>query len=158
MHSFLAFDVDATDLSVSKAVLQINVASHSYVIDDPSETFAVVDVTSNIDTLLAGGEQGTPGLGGIWDDLGEGHVYGSRTFTSSEDGTLVEIKDHSAYRHEVELELVTQGCRGSRRETPVGLQPREVPSATVGRFLLSAEDGPAQATYRSVQGAGVDAP
>ncbi len=91
LRSFFAFDVEATDLSISSAVLRINVPNASFVSDDPSETFALVDVTSNLDALLAGGDEGTPGLDGIWDDLGSGHLYASRTFTADDDGTAVEI-------------------------------------------------------------------
>lgn len=91
LRSFFVFDVEPTDRTITKAVLRIVVPPHGYGSEDPSETFALVDVTSNMDALLVGGDEGTPGLKEIFDDLGGGHQYGSKDFTQADDGRTVDI-------------------------------------------------------------------
>lgn len=92
-RSFFVFDVEPTDRPITKTVLRIVVPANGYASDDPSETFALVDVTSSISTLRAGGTGWAPtSLEAIFDDLGDGHQYASRTFTKADDGKTVDIE------------------------------------------------------------------
>ena len=90
-RSFFVFELDVIDALVTKAALVIHFNGAAYNSLDGSETFAVYDVSTDIDTLRAGGDKDTPGLDAIWDDLGSGHKYGSHTFTASEQDTFVRI-------------------------------------------------------------------
>ena len=90
IRSFFAFELPVIDAQVTKAALIVKFNGAAYGSDDDSETLALYDVSSNLDTLRAGGDD-TPGLGSIFDDLGSGHKYGSHTFTAADQGTIVRI-------------------------------------------------------------------
>ena len=89
-RSFFTFDLPPTDATITKAVLEIKFNASAYLSEDDSETFAVYDVSTDINTLTAGGV-GTPGLGAIYDDLGSGHKYASRDFTAADQGEVIRI-------------------------------------------------------------------
>lgn len=89
-RNFFVFDLQPTEATVSKAELVLKFNGAAYESEDASETYSLFDVSTDPDTLVAGGD-GTPGLGAIWDDLGSGHRYGSRTFTAADQGTIVRI-------------------------------------------------------------------
>src|SRR5580765_7785109 len=82
-RDFFAFDLPPTDATVTRAVLVLKFNGAAYDSRDDSETLALYDVSTNVDTLTAGGDN-TPGLGAIYDDLGSGHQYASRTFTAAD--------------------------------------------------------------------------
>src|SRR4051812_7059463 len=90
IRNFFAFDLSPSDATVTKAELVLKFNGAAYLSEDDSETFALYDVSSDLDALVAGGD-GTAGLGAIWDDLGSGHHYASRTFTASDQGEVIRI-------------------------------------------------------------------
>ncbi len=72
-RSFFVFDLSSVTGTIISATLRVpNFQSLS---PDPSETFALFDVTTDIATLTAGGS----GLTAVYDDLGTGVSYGSGT-------------------------------------------------------------------------------
>src|SRR5678815_3085490 len=89
-HNFFVFDLSGVTQPIASATLALFVPSSlsgpGYQSPDPSENYELHDVTTSIATLLAG-------TGGVaaYTDLGGGIVYGSRTMTAADMGTLVEI-------------------------------------------------------------------
>jgi hypothetical protein len=96
-RNFFVFDIPATDATVTKAQLRFKFNASAYGSADSSETFALYDVTSNIDALLAGGDD-TPGLSAIWSDLGSGHTYASRSFTEADQGKTITMTLDGTFR------------------------------------------------------------
>jgi hypothetical protein len=90
VRNFFTFELDPTGATVTRAELVLKFNGSAYGSEDDSETFALYDVTSDVDTLVAGGD-GTAGLGAIWNDLGSGHKYASRNFTAADQGKVIHI-------------------------------------------------------------------
>jgi hypothetical protein len=89
-NNFFIFDLSGVTQPIASATLALSVPGSSagpgYNSPDPSENYELHDVTTSIATLLAG-------TGGVaaYNDLGSGVIYGSRTMTAADMGTLVEI-------------------------------------------------------------------
>ena len=89
-HNFFVFDLSSVVQPIASAKLALFVPSElagpGYNSADPSENYELHDVTTSIATLVAG-------TGGVaaHADLGSGVVYGSRTMTAADMGTVVEI-------------------------------------------------------------------
>ena len=89
-HNFFVFDLSGVVQPIASAKLALFVPSElagpGYNSPDASENYELHDVTTSIATLVAG-------TGGVaaYTDLGSGVVYGSRTMTATDMGTVVEI-------------------------------------------------------------------
>jgi hypothetical protein len=89
-RNFFVFDLASVVQPIASAKLALFVPSAlsgpGYNSPDPSENYEVHDVTTSIATLVAG-------TGGVaaYNDLAGGNVYGSRTMTAADMGTLVEV-------------------------------------------------------------------
>jgi hypothetical protein len=92
VHNFFVFDLSGVTQQITAAKLALTLPSAGgYNSQDPSETFELHDVTSSISNLVAG-------TGGVdaYSDLGAGTVYGSRTITPADSGSVVEITLNSS--------------------------------------------------------------
>ena len=89
-RNFFVFDLSGVTQPIASAKLALYVPSAlegpGYVSGDPSENYELHDVTTSIATLLNG-----TGGAAAHADLGSGVVYGSRTMTAADMGTVVEI-------------------------------------------------------------------
>jgi len=74
-RNFFTFDLGAISNNVTSAILQLN----TYTIQVPG-TYSLFDVTTPVSQLTAGGT----GLTGIYNDLGSGLSYGSKSLTYSQ--------------------------------------------------------------------------
>jgi large repetitive protein len=89
-RNFFVFDLASVVQPIASAKLALFVPSESsgpgYASADPSENYELHDVITSIATLVAG-------TGGVaaHTDLGSGVVFGSRTMTAADMGTVVEI-------------------------------------------------------------------
>ncbi len=102
MNSFFVFDLTGVSNAITRATLNLwNPAAipsiplytgNRYGSPDASETFNVVDVTTPISTLTAGGS----GLTGVFADLGSGTVFGSYAASAADDGTVISIQFNAA--------------------------------------------------------------
>ena len=86
LRNFFAFDVPALGGQISTAEFQVS--NPFYASSDPTENYVLYDVSTPI-TDLVGGAAG--GRTDIFDDLGTGQSYGSRVFSSADDGAIVTI-------------------------------------------------------------------
>ncbi len=82
-RNFFVFDLSGITGQILTATLMIE--NPQYVSGDPSETWTTFDVTTPIPTLVAGGT----GLMSIYNDLGNGTIYGSTVVTLNT--TLVKV-------------------------------------------------------------------
>jgi len=89
-RNWMTFNLSTFTTPVTSAKLQIN--AYEYSSADPSETYELRDVTTPVSTLTAGGS----GLTSIYNDLGDGTIYGSRSFTSADSNQTVTIDLNSA--------------------------------------------------------------
>ena len=89
-RNWMAFNLSTFTTPVTSAKLQIK--AYQYSSADPSETYELRDVTTPVSTLTAGGS----GLTSIYNDLGDGTIYGSRSFTSADSNQTVTIDLNSA--------------------------------------------------------------
>jgi len=93
-RNFFVFDLSGVTLPIASANLELTMPGPSpsgYNSPDPSENFELHDVVTSIATLMAR-------TGGVTAaaDLGSGVVYGSRTMTEADNGTVVEITLNSS--------------------------------------------------------------
>ncbi|GCL34396.1 putative peptidase [Planktothrix agardhii CCAP 1459/11A] len=89
-RNWMAFNLPTFTTPVTSAKLQIK--AYQYSSADLSETYELRDVTTPVSTLTAGGS----GLTSIYNDLGGGTIYGSRSFTSADSNQTVTIDLNSA--------------------------------------------------------------
>jgi len=93
IRNFFVFDLSGVSGTVVFAALQIYNPSETvdpgngFNSPDPFETYVVNEVTTDIGTLTAGGT----GLISIFDDLGDGTVFGSTDIDSGDNGTSVLV-------------------------------------------------------------------
>jgi hypothetical protein len=88
-RNFFVFDLSSIAKPIASATLTL--LDPLYVSDDPSENYELHDVVTPIPSLIAG----TGGLA-AFNDLGSGVVYGSRTMTAADKGTVVNIPLNSS--------------------------------------------------------------
>jgi len=92
IRNFFVFDVPANiSNNIISAELKVNTYEFNSV--DASETYELNAVATPIATLTAGGT----GLTNIYTDLGDGAVYGSRSFSSADDYSSVSIPLNSNF-------------------------------------------------------------
>lgn len=84
-RGFWVFDLSAVTDPITSAVL--NLFNPDYNSVDASEILAIMDVSTPIAQLTAGGT----GLTGIFDDLGTGTTYGTATGTDADDNQTIGI-------------------------------------------------------------------
>lgn len=82
-RNFFTFDIPAFSQTVTGAELRV----FTYVLEGGQETYELHQVTTAVSTLRAGGS----GLTNVFQDLGDGPVYGSRPFISYETNEYVSI-------------------------------------------------------------------
>jgi hypothetical protein len=95
-RSFFLFDLSSITGTINSATLrlhnpEVSAFLHGYVSPSPTETLNLYDVT----TAAADITGGTAGIGGFG-DLGSGVLYGSRTVSAADNGTVVEIALNSS--------------------------------------------------------------
>ena len=89
-RNFFVFDLASVVQPIASAKLVLfvpsSLAGPGYSSPDPSENYELRDISTSLATLVGG-------TGGVaaYTDLGSGVVYGSRTMTATDMGTLVEI-------------------------------------------------------------------
>jgi hypothetical protein len=92
VHDFFVFDLSGITRTITAAKLALTLPSAAgYNSGDPSENFELHDVTTSIPMLI----NGTGGVA-AYADLGSGTVFGSRTITRADSGTVVEITLNSS--------------------------------------------------------------
>ena len=89
-RNWMAFNLPTFTTPVTSAKLQIK--TYNYLSADASETYELRDVTTPVSTLTTGGS----GLSSIYNDLGDGTIYGSRNFTSADSNQTVTFDLNSA--------------------------------------------------------------
>lgn len=96
IRDFFVFNLSSVPAPIASAKLALSVppvvaTPPGYSSADPSENFELHDVTTSISALLAG-------TGGVaaHTDLGSGIVYGNRSMSAADNGTVVEIPLNSA--------------------------------------------------------------
>jgi hypothetical protein len=90
-RSFFVFNIPALTVATS-ATLTLWNPQFSYFSVDPSETYTLWSVETDIDALVANQENAE----GIFDDLGSGVEFGSINITASDDGTYLIINLNEA--------------------------------------------------------------
>ncbi|MCE2907197.1 MAG: S8 family serine peptidase, partial [Anabaena sp. CoA2_C59] len=89
-RNWMTFNLPTLVQPIVSAQLQIK--TYSYLSADASETYELRDVITPVTTLVAGGT----GLTSIYNDLGDGVIYGSRNFTSADSNQTVSINLNSS--------------------------------------------------------------
>jgi hypothetical protein len=111
-RNFFVFDLSSVVQPIASAKLALFVPSAQtgpgYNSADPSENYELHDVTTSLATL-------TGGTGGVaaFTDLGGGVVYGSRTMTAADQGTVVEITLNAAAIAQLDAATGLIGIGGS---------------------------------------------
>ena len=90
-RNFFVFDLSGFSQPILSAQLALFVPVEGFRSLDPSENYELHDIVTPIATL----RNGTGGLS-AHTDLGSGVVYGSRTMTAADNGSVVEITLNSA--------------------------------------------------------------
>jgi hypothetical protein len=85
-RNFFVFDMAGITQPIASAKLALEVPLGGYRSSDPSENYELHDIVTPLATLL----NGTGGVA-AHADLGSGVVYGSRTMTAADRGSIVEI-------------------------------------------------------------------
>ena len=85
-RDYFVFDLSEFSKNIVSATLCLEMPSNGYSSPDPSETYQLNDFVGDI-TALSNGVGGVP----AFDDLGTGEVYGSRSISAADNGTLVMI-------------------------------------------------------------------
>jgi hypothetical protein len=93
-RDFFVFDLSGVSDEVVAATLRVQVpgSGDGYESPDPSEDLSLFEVTTSVPTLTAGGL----GMTAIYDDLGDGPAYGTRTFTAADETTIVDVALNAA--------------------------------------------------------------
>jgi len=92
-RNFFIFDLTAVVDPIHFAVLRIynpglaQDGYDGYISPDPTETYTLFDVSTDLEALCEGGD----GLTGYFDDLGTGLYYGSRVVSAADNGNYVEV-------------------------------------------------------------------
>lgn len=84
LRNFFTFDLSSVDGVVVSASLRLFTADY---FGDASELYEVYDVSTSISTLTLGGSD----LSDVFNDLGTGSLYGSRSYTASDAGGISDI-------------------------------------------------------------------
>lgn len=88
VRSFYAFDLAGVSGVVISAQLQIfNTQTNGYEGPNPSEELKIFDVSTSVEALALGGS----GLTSIYDDLGTGILFGTKTVGVYDQASLVSI-------------------------------------------------------------------
>lgn len=90
-RSFLAFDLSGVAGTINSATLrlfnpEVSATLHGYVSPDATETLNFFDVTTDAASIISN----TAGVMGF-DDLGSGTLFGSRTVSAADNGSVIEI-------------------------------------------------------------------
>ncbi|AKV67086.1 Alkaline phosphatase [Microcystis panniformis FACHB-1757] len=84
-RNWFTFNLPTLTAPIISAQLKVN--TYDYDSLQPSETYELRDVTTAVPTLTAGGS----GKTAIYADLGDGAIYGSRTYTNADDNKFSTI-------------------------------------------------------------------
>ncbi|MDB9541356.1 S8 family serine peptidase, partial [Anabaenopsis arnoldii] len=118
-RNWIAFDLPTFTTPVTAAQLQIQ--TYVYSSNDSSETYELRDVTTPVSTLRAGGY----GLTSIYNDLGDGTVYGSRDFSAGDSYTTVTIDLNSSLVNALNAKSGQQFALGGQITTLDGIDNTE---------------------------------
>jgi hypothetical protein len=89
-RNWFTFNLPTLTAPIISAQLKVN--TYDYNSPQPSETYELRDVTTAVPTLTAGGS----GKTAIYADLGDGAIYGSRTYTNGDDNQFRTIDLNAA--------------------------------------------------------------
>ncbi len=89
-RNWYAFNLPTLTAPIVSAQLRVN--TWEYTSNDATETYQLQEVTTAVPTLTAGGS----GLTAIYADLGDGAIYGSRTYTNADDYQIRTIDLNAA--------------------------------------------------------------
>jgi Ca2+-binding RTX toxin-like protein len=84
-RNWFTFNLPTLTAPIISAQLKVN--TYDYNSPQPNETYQLRDVTTAVPTLTAGGS----GLTGIYADLGDGAIYGSRDYSNGDDNLIRTI-------------------------------------------------------------------
>lgn len=87
-RNFFVFDIPV-GIAIASAELSLNTVTYDSL--NPSETYTLFDVVTDINSLLGG----TGGVG-AYDDLGTGTTYGSRDYTAADQNQIHTISLNAA--------------------------------------------------------------
>jgi hypothetical protein len=98
-RDYFVFNLSAVGGTITSAHLQLYNPSLTdpgsmgtgYSSPDPTETFALYDVSTAISVLTAAHAEGDQAGQAIYADLGSGLSYGTKTVSSADNGTLIDI-------------------------------------------------------------------
>jgi len=91
-RSYFVFNIPSISAPIVSVQLQLTNPLNGYTSPDPFETFQLFDVLTSIPLL----EATNVGSTSIFNDLGSGISYGTRTVSVADNGTLVTISLNSA--------------------------------------------------------------
>jgi hypothetical protein len=127
-RSFFVFDLTGLSEPVGGAVLRLEL--EAYLGPDPSEAFAVYDVSSNVGDLLLT----QSGRTDIYTDLGSGTAYAMGVATPADVGSVLEIPLSD------EAVAAVNAAAGGRFAVGVSLETLRLPTGSEGiRFSLTTE-------------------
>ena len=92
VRNFVVFDLSTLTQTVQSATVHLfNGANSGYLSPDPSETYAMFEVATDIGVLV-------DGTGGVttYDDLGDGVLFGSVEVSAADNGQFVEVELNAA--------------------------------------------------------------
>jgi uncharacterized delta-60 repeat protein len=92
IHNFFVFNLATINDGIVSAQLRLLNPSGGYLSPDSTETFAVFDVSTPISQLVAGGT----GLTAVFNDLGTGTQFGSRTVSAADNDQTVAVDLNAA--------------------------------------------------------------
>ncbi|MEL0589779.1 MAG: S8 family serine peptidase, partial [Planktothrix rubescens PR221] len=125
-RNWMTFNLSTFTTPVTSAKLQIK--AYQYSSADPSETYELRDVTTPVSTLTAGGS----GLTSIYNDLGDGTIYGSRSFTSADSNQTVTIDLNSALVSAINAKSGQSFALGGQTTTGIGNNEESIFSYSFG--------------------------
>ena len=130
-RSFFIFDLAGVTGTITGATLRLIEPASGYISPNRSETIVFYDVSTPAATLLAAGS----GEIGIYNDLGTGVSYGSRSVSTADSGTIIsQILSASA------LVAIQSALGGSFAIG--GSLTLSAPLGREGIFFNTAESGP----------------
>jgi PKD domain/RTX calcium-binding nonapeptide repeat (4 copies) len=86
-RDYFVFNLAGVSQTITGAQVRLTNPAGGYVSPDPTETYAVFDVSTPLGALQASGS----GQLGIYNDLGTGTNFATRTFSAADNGQLVAI-------------------------------------------------------------------
>lgn len=119
VNHFFVFDLSSVSETVVGAELRVE--SNWYLSDDPSETYVMYDVATDIFDLRGGYGDGIS----TFNDLQSGNSYGNTSVSSADNGTMVHIALNTQAIQDISAGLGGQFAIGGTVSTLDMITPRE---------------------------------